>query len=40
MMQADLRTARQEIDRPPDWHGEMDTWSPNLALGPYHFLMI
>ena len=35
VMQADLRKARQEIDRPPDWHDDHMVWHPGLALGPY-----
>ena len=35
VMQADLRKARQEIDRPPHWHEDQNAWHPGLALGPY-----
>ena len=34
-MQADLRKARQQIDRPPDWHQDLQKLHPGLALGPY-----
>ena len=35
VMQADLRKARQEIDRLPHWHEDHKAWHPGLALGPY-----
>ena len=34
-MQADLRKARKQIDRPPDWHKDWWAWHAGLALGPY-----
>ena len=34
-MQSDLRKARKQIDRPPDWHKDVKTWHAGLALGPY-----
>ena len=35
VMQADLRKARQEIDRLPRLHADHKAWHPGLALGPY-----
>ena len=35
VIQADLRKARQEIDRPPREHPDHKAWHPGLALGPY-----
>ena len=35
VMQADLRKARMQIDRPPAWHYDHMVWHPGLALGPY-----
>ena len=34
-MQADLRKARMQIDRPPAGHYDHMVWHPGLALGPY-----
>ena len=34
-MQADLRKARKQIDRLPDWHKNWWAWHAGLALGPY-----
>ena len=34
-MQSDLRKARQQIDRPPDWHQHLPNCHHGLALGTY-----
>ena len=34
-LQADLRKARKQIDRLPDWHNDWWAWHACLALGPY-----